>query len=645
MERFVVMKEKQVLRSPDPDTFHVSGAVATAPACVAAPSPKWASGALPAILVLGAIFIAECLTTWRKWPDITVDFGRNLYIPWRLNAGEVLYRDIDAIFGPLSHHVDAWLFRLFGTSFMTLVIANLLGIVVLTGFVYLFFRRYLGSFVGILTASVFLLVFAFGQYVWMGNFNYVTPYSQEAVHGTILLVIVVYIGGATLQGGGRLQLLVMGFLYALACMTRLDIALVGTMVVGSYFLLATTNAARQAMRFWLRFVLLVAGWILAVGAFQILTGLFPLEYIWHDVNRLLLQGRIDKNPFYATVMGTDNWTGNLWVMAQYTFCYLALVFITIWSYRHAPSDSSRKRQFYDNILKWLPMFLALLWIWASPPFLFLKRSILAIPLLVLIMGGVFLFDYFKPDTTRIMKREHAAPLLLWAVLSFAMLLKMLFNARIFHYGFVHTMPATLLLVGFSTGYLPLRLKARGSNSGHMRLLATTLIILATARFVYLSHFLYALKDYPVGKGDDQIVVYPPSSDLRGEIINDFLVWMEKNAAPQATFVVVPEGIMLNYLSRHTTTTPSMSFLPLELLRIPEEQQIAHFERRPPDYIVVLKRTLKEYGLTSFGEGDKPGARMMAWINGHYHLATVLHSKQFPTDTDSFWIRILEKNRP
>ena len=53
-----------------------------------------------ALLVLLAL--AMLWWTWGRWPDVLVDFGRELYVPWRLASGDVLYRDVAYLNGPLS---------------------------------------------------------------------------------------------------------------------------------------------------------------------------------------------------------------------------------------------------------------------------------------------------------------------------------------------------------------------------------------------------------------------------------------------------------------------------------------------------------------------------------------------------------------
>ena len=67
-----------------------------------------------------ALFAALLTVTWRRWPDPLLDFGRDLYIPWMMNQGAALYRDIEHAYGPLTQHLNAALFRLFEPSVITI---------------------------------------------------------------------------------------------------------------------------------------------------------------------------------------------------------------------------------------------------------------------------------------------------------------------------------------------------------------------------------------------------------------------------------------------------------------------------------------------------------------------------------------------
>ena len=62
--------------------------------------PTWVDLLGGAVLVGIAAVMAAW--TWRTWPDVLIDFGREVYVAWRLSQGEVLHRDVVSVSGPLS---------------------------------------------------------------------------------------------------------------------------------------------------------------------------------------------------------------------------------------------------------------------------------------------------------------------------------------------------------------------------------------------------------------------------------------------------------------------------------------------------------------------------------------------------------------
>jgi hypothetical protein len=67
------------------------------------------------------------LVSQGKWSDAIVDTGREWIVPDALSRGELLYRDVVYWFGPFTPYFHALFFRLFGSSFATLVLAGCVG--------------------------------------------------------------------------------------------------------------------------------------------------------------------------------------------------------------------------------------------------------------------------------------------------------------------------------------------------------------------------------------------------------------------------------------------------------------------------------------------------------------------------------------
>ena len=136
------------------------------------------------LAVVAAAFAIAAALTWGKWPDPIVDYGTQLYMPWRISHGAVLYRDLFYIGGgPFSQYFNALLFKIFGASILTLVIANLIFVAAILALIYHRFLAAANAFVAMTICLGIVLVFTFNEYTLTGNYNYITPYAHEALHG------------------------------------------------------------------------------------------------------------------------------------------------------------------------------------------------------------------------------------------------------------------------------------------------------------------------------------------------------------------------------------------------------------------------------------------------------------------------------
>ena len=77
-------------------------------------------------LIVAIVFLVMTFIIWNRGPDPVLDFGREVYIPWQINQGQVLYRDIEYFNGPFSPYFNALVFKLFGTSLEAITTVNLL---------------------------------------------------------------------------------------------------------------------------------------------------------------------------------------------------------------------------------------------------------------------------------------------------------------------------------------------------------------------------------------------------------------------------------------------------------------------------------------------------------------------------------------
>ena len=182
------------------------------------PSPSRLAG----LLAIAAAFIVAAIFSWRKWADPLIDFGQQLYVPWRLSRGAVLYHDVSYVYGCLSVCYHAALFKIFGVSLNVLLASNFLILIFLLLLVCRLFLKCSDAWTAT-TIGLALTVLAFSQFLDVGNYNYICPYSHEEFHGIVLAVVMM--AGLTrwLQAGGKLPLAFAGGCLGLIFMTKPEV--------------------------------------------------------------------------------------------------------------------------------------------------------------------------------------------------------------------------------------------------------------------------------------------------------------------------------------------------------------------------------------------------------------------------------------
>ena len=179
---------------------------------------------------LMTIFIGLASWSWRMWPDVLIDFGHELYVPWQVIEGKLLYRDLMFTMGPLSQYFNALLFYLFGVSLNTLIYCNLLILILVTSLIYRIFPYICSEFETTVICGFFLTVFGFSQYTGASNYNYICPYRHEMTHGIFLLLslLLTFFLHAKYRNNWLISLA--GFFCGLTFLTKTEIFMAGSLL-------------------------------------------------------------------------------------------------------------------------------------------------------------------------------------------------------------------------------------------------------------------------------------------------------------------------------------------------------------------------------------------------------------------------------
>jgi hypothetical protein len=577
------------------------------------------------VVVLGAAIVMLWLS-WGKWPDVLVDFGRELYVPWMLAEGKVLYRDLMYFNGPLSPYLNAVWFVLFGTSLRTLVWVNLTLLAIMMLVMYLVLSSASSSLAAFVASLVFICLFAFSQYVGIGNYNYVCPYSHEATHGMFLswLVLACLLAHARSQRIGWLA--GAGLASGLVFLTKPEL------------FIAVTAASVTALGLWV--------WaekpdfgstICAIGVFLtsllvpplVSCSLLSIRLPWREAGIGTLGGweyiwdrRISNLPFYRVGMGLDTPLVNLGKMFIVGGVYVAVLL-------PAAILAAVTRRKWMAILFGALAFAGVVIVgwrhWEVLPWFDAGRPL---PLFMLVAGISMTWALNRH------RNEKYLSGLVLIVFSLVTLGKMLLNARLYHYGFVLAMPAMLVFVVAMVDWIPSVIKRGGGQEVVFYGAVLALLSMIIASYMSVSMERYALKSVAVGKGADTFF-----ADRRGEAVKMAVDWLERHGHPQDTLAVLPEGVMINYLTRRPNPTPVVNLMPPEILMFGEDRILREFQASPPTYLVLVHKNTMEYGFRFFGRDY--GQSIAQWFDQNYRPEYLIGAE--PLRYNRFGI-LIEKTR-
>jgi 4-amino-4-deoxy-L-arabinose transferase-like glycosyltransferase len=592
----------------------------------------------PSLIVI--VFCVLAFWSWRKWPDLLVDFGHQLYIPWQLAVGKLLYKDIVIFHGPLSQYFNALWFKLFGPSLTVLIFVNLAILAGITVVLYKTVRRFADSLTATTVCIVLLTLFGFSQYVQVGNYNYITPYTHESTHGIALTAAMILALSHYLTRGGHVAAAISGVCLGLALLTRAEAAVAAVAVALLGFVIASfvgppsASSKRDG-------VVLFCGMALApaLGFYLYFLSYLPAEQALPAVGQgfSALSGEVVRNVFFMQILGLDNPGDNL--SRMFTMFVGIVIFVLFAVAADVVSRRATRNTRLTAIVLGSVFLLALYLEFDLLPWLDIPRALPLTTSLALVVFVALLVKH--PRRTELW--PTLLPMVLWTTFALSLLSKMALNVHLYHYGFYLAMPATLVLVICLTYWIPEVLRRTWGRGVVFRTLA--LVILAAASVYYLnrSHKLYRLKDFPVGKGGDTIFTYGPKVHISGLVTALALEWIEEKTSREATFVGLPEGIMLNYLSRRTTTSPYVTFMMTEMIVFGEKRILDDLKARPSDYVLLVDKDTSEFGVGPFGTDPRYGQQIMDWVNRQYTPIAVVGDE--PLQGRDFGIKILKRNNP
>jgi len=591
------------------------------------------------IVFLALAVVFTLVASWRKWPDPLVDFGRELYLPWRLSEGTVLYRDIDHLYGPLSQYFNALIFYIFGTGMMKIVGVNLLIYCASLGLIYHEVRAGWGRLAAFTGSLLFILLFSFCQFVLIGNYNFATPYAHETTHGFLLVLVLILIWASWLREPRPWKTMTAGICCGLSVLLKAEVLIAAAAVT----LCAVMRAALLRPHFRsLKAILRHGSSFVAGGLTPVLiatlgfwrTSSFGAALSWSNNAWLSLFSfaHITEEPTQREFLGTAKLGENL--RALLFFGPLSVLAVFAAGLLCKQINRGKVAVAVSVVLVLAAALASLVLPWVELGKVFPAW---------LCLGALAEFRRTSPADAR-SPGDTASADMRWLLLiaAAAFLARMALNPRFFHYGYYQAALAAVVTIAAIFRSVPDLLNIHKRGRATYTVVVAVCLVSGTWQLEEISLLYLKLKTTPIAEGADRFYGFDPRVESTASLVEEARQTLASRPECK-TLLVLPEGVMLNYLLRKPSTIPQFMFVPSLIQRAMGARLLEGLKTRPPDCVALISRDMKEFGVSRFGDTSEHGSGVLSWLDGNYKPFRQIGGD--PLDVNQRGVTLYEPQKP
>lgn len=549
----------------------------------------------PCIVIVG--LIATCFfylisSTWLKWGELIIDTYRELFTPYELLKGKILYKDIFYPYGFLPPYIISWLYKIFGVSIITVVSCGIVITALMSFLLYKISRIFLDEVFSALVVITFLFVFAFGYYVYNGIFNFIMPYSYASTFFMLFTSAALYFFLRFIKNDKRKYLIFWNILLSCAIWSRPDISLsvwIGFLFIGCVYI--WKNKVRDSIAIFFYFIspliISVLGYLVFLHRYNAFAG-FKESII--DCIRINAGSALTRSWF-----GLDHPSLNIYMTIKSFILHITVLAllglsIALSSFKSFKdgTDSDSSQSIIGNLIVLTFGLLILFW---GRRILFLQYRCIPI---ILLIGIPLIFI----KTVRASDFKKNLSLLALFIVSALTMLRIFLNTSPINYGFYLL---SLCLICYYIFYLDffktflLRwIKIPSTHLSSAFFIFFTLLIIPHWE---ISSTMYSYKGMFATTDKGKIFcMKSPRSVLFWQTVD----YITQNTMTDETVAIFPEGVGINFFSGRSTPLRYYTFLPPDVKTIGETRMIAEIKFSKLDYAVLVSRDTTEYGYPVFG---------------------------------------------
>lgn len=524
------------------------------------------------LLIISFIYLISFIVSYGHWGDLIIDCGREVYIPHAIASGKVLYKDIFCIYGPFPYLFNAFFIKIFTANLFTFYsIGAMLGLFFITG-VYLCAREFLSKTVCVGICLLIMFSVVFDGFI----FNYILPYSYAVVFASVFSIWILYSLINYIKTKNPNCLYCAALLWGAICVSKIEFVPVIIPVIISYLLIE-----KNKVRVFLTFI----AYSLAVPFITYFV-LFSQGLNFADLtnNAKFIQDMVNTQAikhFYGNYCIAHF---NLNIFLTNLKNLISLIFTGVIFFGVLFFALKRKSPItkYLIVLFISGFYFCILMLQGTHP-----QIIFAF--LPYICTIIFLLKLVRFIRAKEYKNTQSILSLILLIFAISISFKNFHSLQLGFYGSYSFAPLILCLIIFLKELLELKFiyytKKQCDTALFIFLLILTLVF-ANILALRLSRENGVIKT-PLGtiKTEKRIA----------SALNDTISYIAQHSHKNDTLLVLPEGIMLNYLTQRKWDFYQTSFIPLDFETFGENNILNEISQKKPDYVIFVKRDTQEYG--------------------------------------------------
>lgn len=514
------------------------------------------------LLGIVILFLVNVVLFWLKQGSLVVDTGREFYIPYQMLKGQVLYKDIFNIYGPLSYQINTFAYMLLGQKITSLLIFGIINSFIILSSIYFISRELLSKTFSALITLVIMYSTIFAPDLFNANI----PYSYAVVYALSSFLLSVLFLIKQIKAPRSLFLYLACFFAGVSITVKYEYILYPLIL--AYTLIYICKLDWKTLLKCLGMFLIVPIISYVILFLQGLT-------VGNLYNSFLIVKKMSScytlKYFYSHYVGFYfNFKSFAYYLEKFGFLFLLFSLL----YNAVLFESRIK----NIVIKYL-----------------FKVTYLSIGFVSLVLINVNSFGLFAVFSALLLiilfKRVYVDKALFIIVLSaFSGSLKTFFGINMSLYG-IFTIPLVLVSL------LSLIIVAIVENSEDQFFKNTFKKSLIIILIGFIG--IFALKDYIQLRKKTEFVITP-----RGDISSyssavkttqELVNYVAQNTSKKDKIIILPETPFVNFLMDRDSDNYYNSLIPLYFEVFGEQNIIKHFKNTKPEFIVLTNRDTEDYG--------------------------------------------------